>query len=101
MMIDKRVKRIPTHLLPSTSEAMHLYRVAGGSITDERGFGVDPLRGNMEKQQTRQKAFLQQFNFEHIFHALVNGNYTLFKEALLFFSDITFRLSAVLICCDV
>ena len=67
IMIDKRVKRIPTHLLPSTSEAMHFYRVAGGSITNERGFGVHPLCGNMEKQQ---EAFLEQFNFEHIFHAL-------------------------------
>ncbi len=62
----------------------------GGSITDERGFGVDPLCGNMEKQKTRREAFLREFNFEHIFHAVVNGDHTLFKEALLSFIDISY-----------
>ena len=95
MTLDNRVKSIQSQFLPSTSEAMDIYRAEGGLISDEHGFGIDPLHGSLDKQQTRQEAFLQQYNFDHIFHALVNGNDILFKNAL-FFSDITFRLSVVL-----
>ena len=49
MMIDNRVTRITPNVLSSTSEAVKLYRDAGGSISDHCEFGVESLNGNAEK----------------------------------------------------
>ena len=65
--VDTRVKKVASTVLPTPSEAVSFYRDAGGSITDQHGFAIDPLIGNKAKQQLRQDAFVEQFSFEHIF----------------------------------
>ena len=47
-------------------------------------------------QLIRQDSLLQHYDFNPIFHQLVNGNDFLFKEAVLYFVDITYRLSTVI-----
>ncbi len=96
MTLDNRAKNILPSLLPSVHEAVQLYREAGGGITNEHTFGIDPLSGNLEMQKIRQDSVLQHYDFNPMFHQLVNGNDSLFKEALLYFVDVTYRLSTVI-----
>ena len=93
--IDNRAKSVVPGVLPNCAEAIQLYRNAGGLITDRAKFGEDPLGGNDEKKQIRQDTFLQHFQFDQIFHEVVNGNDAILKDSLLFLCDITYRLSAV------
>ena len=93
MRIDNRVTSIDEQLLPSPLEAVELYRAAGGIITDEHQFGIDPLLNDLDKHAIRQTVFIQHFKFNNIFHQIVNGDDSSFREALLLFIDITYRLS--------
>ena len=72
---------------------MEHYRNDGGHITEPTQFGVDPVLDN-EKIEIRDRAFADRYpSFDPIFHAIVNGNVRPFREGLLFYCDITFRLS--------
>ena len=90
---DNRARSIPPSQLPTVDEAVRMYESSGGRLTDPAHFGTDPLNG--EKWEIRDRAFRERYpSFASIFHALVNGNNLPFKQALLFFIDITRRLSA-------
>lgn len=80
-------------LIPSLSEALHLYRTAGGLITEECSFGIDPLHTNPDKQNIRHAAFLNIYQFSNIFGNVVQGDGSTFKDAILFFVNITYCLS--------
>ena len=72
-----------------------MYETYCGHITEESHFGQDPLVNDAEKCRIREMAFMERYpSFEHTFHNIVNGNDALFKEELLYFMDITYRLSA-------
>ena len=65
----------------------------GGRISDETGFGEDPLQGDDAKTSIRAQAFDERYpSYDAIFHQLVNLNSLLFKSALLFYVDITYHL---------
>lgn len=92
---DNRTKRISSHLIPSPSLAVRMFEQSGGSLTDASVFGSDPLAGNYEKQTLRKEAFQYRYpSFEQIFQDTINILPTgLFKEALKFYIDVTYRLS--------
>lgn len=91
---DNRAKKISDNILPTSEAAVHLYRTTTGSLTDPSQFGRDPLESDPSKQCIRENAFNGRFpSFETIFHNLVNSNCSLFKQALLFYIDVTRRLS--------
>ena len=90
-MRNSRIRTVDERLIPSPSEALQLYRSAGGTITDSHEFGIDPL--SSPKQLMRQKAFNDSFRLDDVFHTLVNRDDTGFRRAVLFFIDITYRLS--------
>lgn len=97
MQSCSRMARIDLQHLPNVSSAVTLYIQEGGTISDGSQFGNDALEGYPRKIQIREQAFTEKYpSFEEIFHQLVNSNSTLFKEALRFYIDISYRLS----CCD-
>ena len=94
MVKDNRVKRIDRSLLPTPNEIVQQYRQSGGHITEFCSFGSDPIANNLNKCIVRNTSFSQCYpSFDAIFHQLVNGNETLFREGLLYYIDITYRLS--------
>lgn len=91
--IDNRAVRIDHTLLWNPAEALEHYRHAGGRITEPACFGIDPIL-DIAKTEIRERAFADMYpTFDPIFHALVNGNARPFREGLLFYCDVTFRLS--------
>ena len=92
MADDNRAQHISPTLLPTADQAVLSYERSGGRLTDPSHFGNDPLHG--DRLDIRDRAFRQRFpSFASIFHALVNGDKVPFKQALLFFMDLTRRLS--------
>ena len=87
---NNRVTPIPPNTLPSPNEAVKLYRSNQGHLTDPEQFGSDPLVSDDRKREIRRNAFVQKF--PDIFHQVVNGNTSTFREALLSYIDITHRL---------
>lgn len=90
MNIDNRAKRIDTSLMPTTEEAVEQY---GGRISEPCTFGTDPLESNNILKDVRYEAFFSKFSFQNLFCHVSNGCGESFSDALLFFIDITFRLS--------
>ena len=91
--LDQLPKLNPS-LLPDTTAAIAMYNQEGGNISDGAQFGSDPLTGDANKMSIRHQAFTERYSsFEDIFHQLVNSNNNLFKEALKFYLDVTYRLS--------
>ena len=93
---NDRVTRLDLRYLPSTLQAVSMYECeTGGRISQETEFGNDPLRGDVSKCSIRSQAFFERHpSFDDIFHNLVNLNSIPFRNALLFYIDITYRLSS-------
>lgn len=54
----------------------------------------DPLSDDTAMMDIRLQSFQKHYpSFEHIFHRVINGDKTIFINALKFFINITFRLS--------
>ena len=93
MRTDNRIARLDLRNLPGASQAVSMYH-QGRRISDETGFGTDPLQGDDAKASIRSQAFSERYpSYDAIFHELVNLNPMLFKNALIFFIDVTYRLS--------
>ena len=91
---NSRITRIDQRHLPSSPQAVTMYREEGGRISDETYFGEDPIRSDTTKCSIRMRAFSERFpSFDTIFEELVNGNPSLFENALLFYIDVSYRLS--------
>ena len=76
--------RIDPYLIPLPEEAVRQYQQAGGHITHFSGFGEDPLINNAILSHQREAKFHQRYpNFESLFHELVNGDDSVFREGLL------------------
>ena len=94
MRTDNKISRIDLRNLPSSSQAVSMYHQEGGRISDESGFGEDPLQGDNAKTSIRAQAFNERYpSYDAIFYEVVNTNPTPFKNALLFYIDVTYRLS--------
>jgi len=95
MTRDNRTRNIDIRNLPNPDQAVQMYRASGGHITDPESFGNDPIALDADKKRIREQAFSEKYSsFTHIFNELVNGDAQHFKEALLYYTDITRRLSA-------
>ena len=90
---DNRAMQLPLTMLPPVEQAVQLYRDNVGTLTDPTSFGIDPLAENSEKKQIRERAFTSSYPcYDRIFHDLVNGITAPFRNALLFYIDVTKRL---------
>ena len=94
MLQNNCARRIDHRLLPSTSDAIQLYHQSGGQLTDPYAVGQDPLEANALKLGIRHEAFYKKYpTFKIVFSSLVNGDSSIFKNALKFYISITRRLS--------
>ena len=59
--------------IPETCTIVQSYGERGGRLSREKSFGVDLLEGASEACM-REEMFHQKFQFDSIFHALVNGD---------------------------
>ena len=95
MQQDNRTQRITQSVIPPPEQAAQMYRDNVGRLTDPAPFGSDPLAESHERKIIRETSFGSRYpSYEDIFHQLVNGDSTNFRRALLFYIDITKRLSS-------
>lgn len=88
VILDPQVIKDPSTLLEE-------YTALGGNITLFSPFGKDPLKGRPDLVTKREASFFERYtNFENFFYTVVNGDFSLFREGLLFFIDVTNRLSS-------
>ena len=81
---NSHTARIDSYLIPLPEEAVRQYQQAGGHITHFSGFGEDPFINNAILSHQREAKFHQRYpNFESLFHELVNGDDSVFREGLL------------------
>lgn len=93
MLRNNHSQMIDINVLPSGNDAAQLYRENGGHLTDPEVYGVDPISDDTAKLSIRERAFFGRFHFSDIFQDLINGNVTKFENGLLYFIEITKRLS--------
>lgn len=80
--------------LPSTRDAVDMYRQQGGILTDPSEFGTDPLENDTQKIDQREQEFHNNaMSFEDIFSNVISDNDVPFREAILLYIDITVHLS--------
>ena len=79
--------------LPDGNQAAQLYRNSGGHLTDPGAYGMDPISTDRGKCHIREAAFFEKYSFYEIFYDLINGNGLKFENGLLFYIDVTRRLS--------
>jgi len=81
--------------IPEGIEAKDLYeRTYSGRITEESHFGVDPLVDSPVLIQQREVEFEASHAVQTIYHNIVNGRSSLFKNAIKDYIRITSRLSS-------
>lgn len=90
MNFDNRARKITATLLPSTTEAVEAYP---GNISEPCSYGTDPLESSALKKSVRYESFCSRYSFQILFSEVSNGCGSSFAEALLFFIDVTYRLS--------
>ena len=89
---NNMAKRLRPAQVPTAEEAVSLYEQSGGTLTLFGDFGIDPVEDHQQEQ--RLQMFQQRFpSYEPLFHRLVNGDNSLFTDAVLCFKEVTFSLS--------
>ena len=95
MLGENQAVKIDSGLLPDVESAVYEFEANGGQLTVFSCFGEDPLQGSPSLAARREAEFHRRFpDFSEIFHAVVNGDYYLFREGILCFIDISRRLSS-------
>lgn len=93
MRSDSRSKQIDPQLLPSMRAAIEQYSDQGGTISEPCSFGRDPLESSDVKKGIRYQTFCSRYSFKSLFCDVSSGCGSSYKEALLYFIDITYRLA--------
>ena len=80
--------------IPTTEDAVDMYRQQSGVLTDPSEFGADPLENDVVKLDQREQEFRNTvMSFDDIFTNVVSGNDIPFRQAILCYIDITDHLS--------
>ena len=93
MTLDNRTKKINSQLLPSTRSAVERYSAQGGAISEPCTFGRDPSENSDTKKVIRYETFCSRYSFKSLFCDISNGSGLSFRNALIFFIDVTYRLA--------
>ena len=78
----------PTNV-PSLQDAVQGYEAGGGRLTGPHSFGTDILRDSPLKASERNIEFHQRYDAEDIFSKVVNGQYDLMQQAVVFYDRLT------------
>ena len=93
MKKNNHAARIDTHMLPPTTDAVQEYESHGGHLTVFKAFGHDPLDERADLIGQRETQFQEQYpDFGPFFHAIVNGDNSVFRTGLLRLIEISTQL---------
>jgi hypothetical protein len=95
--IPDRLMRMNNHTgvisptdVPEPEEAFRLMESHGSTLTMFNCFGCDPLSDRPDLIQHRLEMFSGRYpHFDEFFHTVVNNNYSLFSEGLLYFIQLS------------
>jgi len=94
MLVNNHAAHISAGLVPGVQEAVQLFQLDGGHITQPTVYGEDPLNNNSMANQQRELEFNNRYpSFGPFFYKLVNGNPFLFIDGLRFLIHLTKTLS--------
>ena len=77
---------VPPQIIPSAQDAASMYR---GTLTVWPEFGRDPLQDHVKKNQRDQLYSTHFPQFDVLFSQLANGYPTTFRQAVLYYINIT------------
>jgi hypothetical protein len=84
--------------VPTTDEAISLYRQSGGHLTDQRGAGEDPLKNYPDLWTRRSVIFEKEApSIEDIVADLNNGNGRLLAQSIMYFLELTMVLKETIL----
>ena len=88
---------VDPHLLPEPDVAVQEFESFGGNLTLFSPFSCDPLQGRPDLVTQRETQFHGRYpDFGPFFYTVVNGDYSLFRDGLLYLIDITKQLETYL-----
>ena len=91
------VIHIEADAIPEPDTAVQQFHMTGAQLTIFNCFGEDPLQPYPALVAQREAEFFSCYaNFSSFFHTVVNSDYTLFREGVLCFLEISRRLCAQL-----
>lgn len=80
-------------LVPEPEDILQQFEAHGGQITHFSPFGQDPLQEREDLISLREQEFHTRYpDFSCFFSTVVNDNFSLFSDGLLFFIDVSKRL---------
>lgn len=89
-----RVHPVNSAMIPSVEDDIQMYTNAGGTITRDSSFGIDPLASSDALINQRETEFIRDnLTFEEIYSNIINGNGSLMVSAVLSLINITRNLS--------
>ena len=81
-------------LIPNVDEAVQMYTDAGGTITQECSFGIDPLAAHQNLKNRREAHFSQMIgSFTGVYNNVISGDGSLLQSAILLFFNTTTELA--------
>lgn len=80
--------KVDSSVLLEAADAVREMEAHGSRITSFSSFGIDPLMSRGDLVQQREDEFRARYNdFAQFFSCVVNGNFRLFRDGLLFFIE--------------
>ena len=94
---NNQVMPLDPALVPEPEDAVQQFEAHGGHLTLFSAFGRDPLEDREDLIKAREEDFYRKYpDFGCFFYTVVNNDYALFREGLLFFIDVSKRLECEL-----
>ena len=114
MHTHNQVMPVDPSLVSDPEEAVQWFESHGGHLTLFSPFGQDPLKDRDDLMRASDKDFYDKYpDFERFLSSVVNDDYNLFREGILFFTEVVdvwnidsdccalFEIKCVQICMDV
>lgn len=93
MRANNQCVQINASQFPEPHDAVQSFEANGGHFTVLSSFGNDPLQHHPELVKEREHLFHNQYqDFNNFYSQVVNGDYTVFREGLLYFIDLSNQL---------
>ena len=94
---NNQVTPISRQNIPSLDQAISAHENNGGHLTPESCYGQDPIIDLPGLQLLRERDFLYEYpNMDAVFQNVLHDNGTIFRQAILFFIELTNRYSTLL-----
>ncbi|KXJ11624.1 hypothetical protein AC249_AIPGENE15223 [Exaiptasia diaphana] len=85
---NNKAASVPQELIPSAEDVVTRYEAGGGRLTVFPKFGTDPLGSDLNLVRIRER-FLDGFDVDNVYGALVNGMDWHFRNAVTTYCDLT------------